>query len=284
MNVGITGHLDGPNAGFIGRWLADELQIEGGHTVRELPEDIRQGYTAGGNLAELDAVVHLAARVGRERCELNPRDVVDTNAWGTFNVAQACATAGVRLLYVSSSEAAYAGNLYGLTKRWGEDAARLALRDRPHDLLVARLFMPYGPGHPPGNGRAALTNWVWQAMHGLPLVAHRDTSRSWCWVGDTVHALRLILERWEIVPDTWSGVLNVGRVDNVASSWRVARRVVELLGSRSAVDLVDRPAGIVDHKLPPVDALYHWLGWSPTVELDEGIILTRDWLETLRDE
>lgn len=275
MKIGLTGYRGHPgDPGFIGDWLADELQVRG-HQVVPCFGDVRFDWTAGV-VAGCDVVVHLAARVGRLRCEDAPRDVVDTNAWGTFNVARACAAAGARLLYVSSSEAAYAGNLYGLTKRWGEDAARLAFADHPERLQVARLFMPYGPGVPPGHGRAALTNWLWGAMTRTPLIVHARTSRSWCWVGDTVRALRMVIEA-----GTWpeDNVWNIGRVDNQLSSLRVAQLCVERYADRdySLIRQIAKPAGVADHKLPDVEPIYG-LGWRPLVDLPEGIGRVAGWL------
>lgn len=280
MIVGLTGNRGQEgDPGFIGRRLEKELH-DAGHQPRAVWGDVRFDWTAGV-VSGCDVVVHLAARVGRLRCEDGPRDVVDTNAWGTFNVARACAAAGARMLYVSSSEAGYAGNLYGLSKRWGEDAARLAFADHPERLQVARLFMPYGPGVPPGHGRAALTNWIWGAMTRTPLIVHARTSRSWCWVGDTVRALRLIIEAQAHPATVGDPVWNVGRVDNQLSSLRVAQLIVERYADRdyTLIQQIAKPAGVVDHKLPDVRPIYD-LGWRPTVDLPEGIGAVADWLRT----
>lgn len=280
MIVGLTGHRGQPgDPGFIGTWLGEAL-MEAGHEARPVYGDVRFDWTPGV-VEGCDVVVHLAARVGRLRCDQAPRDVVDVNAWGTANVARACRAAGVRMLYVSSSEAAYAGNLYGLSKRWGEDAARLEFDLSPDRLLIARLFMPYGPGHPPGFGRAALTNWVWAALTRQPLIVHARTSRSWTWVEDTAAALRMLIEEWPGRRDAWNGreVWNIGRVDNQLSSLRVAQLCVERFaeGDYSLIRQVAKPAGIADHKLPDVQALYD-LGWRPTVDLIEGMGRVADWL------
>jgi dTDP-D-glucose 4,6-dehydratase len=36
---------------------------------------------------------------------------------------------------------------------------------------------------------------LWQAYHGMPLTVHEGAERSWCWIGDTVRALRMIIEQ-----------------------------------------------------------------------------------------
>ena len=296
MIVGLTGfHGAEGQPGFIGRWLTATLE-GAGHEVVPLYGDVRQRWTftkrtrsgepvgrvAPSMLDGVDVVVHLAARVGRLLCDEAPQDVVDTNAFGTWNVAEAARAAGARMLYVSSSEAVYAGNLYGLTKRWGEEAARLVFADQPARFAVARLFMPYGPGHPPGHGRAALTNWIWEAMTRQPLTVHKGTSRSWCWVGDTAAALRLLIEQWPAPARSQSAeAWNVGRVDNVMSSLATAQLVVRRFaeGDYSLIRQVEKPAGIADHKLPDVRPLYA-LGWRPTIDLAEGVGYVADWLRT----
>lgn len=291
MRVALTGYQGTVgDPGFIGRWLTDELETAG-HQVVAAYGDVRRrwsfvernrkrqpvGLVAPEMLNGVDVVVHLAALVGRERFLWAPADVVATNAYGTLNVAEACRLAGVRMLYVSTSEAAYEHrNLYGLTKAWGEDAARMVFDRHRGDLLIARLFMPYGPGHPPGQGRAALTNWVWAALTRTPLLVHKSTSRSWCWVGDTVRALRMLVEDW---PAGMTDVWNVGREDNSLPSSAVARLVIAKLAPErdDLLHLVDKPAGVVAHKLPDTLPLLR-LGWRPSVDLDDGIDRLAAWL------
>lgn len=293
MKVGLTGFQGTPgDPGFIGGWLTGELESHG-HQVVALFGDVRKRWSYWRDdmsdpwlsppdmLQGVDVVVHLAALVGRERFLHTPADVVQTNAYGTLNVAEACHRAGVRLLYVSTSEAAYSHrNLYGLTKAWGEDAARMVFSEWADQLKVARLFMPYGPGHVPGKGRAALTNWCWQALTGERLTVHDGTSRSWCWVGDTVAGLRQLVEDW---PAGRTTVWNIGREDNSARSIDVARQVLRQVagcapGTEDAhIDVVPAPEGIVPKKLPDTLPLRR-LGWAPLVELDEGINRTAAWL------
>jgi UDP-glucose 4-epimerase len=257
--------------GFIGSHLLPELE-QAGHDVQA---DLNEVRTPGWRCpAGTDVVVHLAALVGRENCEHvhDRRAVVAVNVGGTINVARACAEAGARLVYVSSSEATWGGNLYGLTKRWAEDAARLYA---PDGLQILRLFMPYGPGHPPGAGRAALTNFLWAAMHQEELLVHRGTSRPWCWIGDTVRAIRMVAE------DGGPGLWNVGRSDNVADTTFVARSACALAGAPlSLIREVDPPGNVLNDKYPDTTRL-RGIGWQPEVGLDEGMQITMDWLRTL---
>jgi nucleoside-diphosphate-sugar epimerase len=230
-------------------------------------------------------VVHLAAQVGRL---LGEDDIVRTirdNAQMTMLIAHACGRQKIRVLYASSSEIygdqgtlyltedrlpVLPYNLYGLTKRWGEEVLRLYA---PEGLRIARLSMPYGPGAPPGRGRRAMDNFLWQAHHRMPITVHRGAVRSWCYVGDTVRALRMIIE------NSHYEVYNVGRSDHPISMRELAHRACEMTDCPTdVIELVNAPADQTVQKHLTNDRLRN-LGWRPTVELDEGMANVLDWVK-----
>jgi nucleoside-diphosphate-sugar epimerase len=278
-------------SGFVGSWLTKELE---NHGYEVFTTDIN---TDGRNLLDEnsfrewidevnpDICYHLAAQVGRIFGE---RDVVHTvrhNAEMTTIVAKYCGERGIRLAYVSTSEVygdqgekdcdeygelKLSHNLYGVTKYWGEQAAELFA---PNNLVIARLSMPYGPGVPPGKGRRAMDTMLWQAYHGMPLTVHEGAERSWCWIGDTVKALRMIIEQPE------SGIFNIGRDDDPRSMLEIAERACELAGaSKELIQIVPAPAMQTIVKRSST-ARIRQLGWTPTVELEEGIKYVFEWIK-----
>jgi len=298
MRIAVTGA-----EGFIGSWLVKELRSRG-HDVRPwaAPElrHHRPWVTAGGR--PLDVLVHCAAVVGRVAGDTDPCETASINAGLTALLARECAERGVRFVYVSSSEVYgpavmwatetspcyFCGdgqvgyfadhlphNLYGLSKRWGEEAARLYA---PDGLQILRLSMPYGPGHHPGSGRAAMTNFLWNAITGKQITVHRGAARSWCWIGDTVRAIALVLE------DGGQGAWNIGRDDNETPMLNVARRALVLTCGYvidRRIRLVDPPEGFTVAKRLSTARLQA-LGWRPEVELEEGMNLTLEWLRAAR--
>lgn len=280
MKILITG-----SAGFIGQHLAPELERVGhevfGHD-REQGDLLKPGmFTRSLATHKPDVVVHLAAKVGRLFGEDDPVVTVADNAGMTALIAQACGEAGVRLAYASTSEVYGDGaertweedelgsilphNLYGLSKRWGEEACRLYA---PEGLHVFRLSMPYGPGLPAGRGRAALVNFLDQAARGERIPVHRGSERSWCWIGDTVRAIRMILETGK--PGAW----NVGRDDNSLPMVDVARMACDLVGAPySLIEEIDPPSRQTVVKRLSTQKLNR-LGWQPHVDLLEGMGLT----------
>ena len=269
-------------AGFIGMHLCPELERHG-HTVIGIDRSDGNLLEPGVFSEALDkhrptTVVHLAAKVGRLFGEDNAGVTVLDNAGMTALIAKECGERGVRLAYASTSEVYGDGaertweedelgsvlphNLYGLSKRWGEEACRLYA---PEGLLVFRLSMPYGPGLPAGRGRAALVNFLDQAANRLPVTVHRGSERSWCWVGDTARALRLILEQGK--PGAW----NVGRDDNATPMFEVAKLACDVVGApHSLIVEVDPPERQTVVKRLSTQKLTR-LGWVPRVDLREGI-------------
>lgn len=287
MKIAITGVN-----GFIGSWLKKELETHG-HTVfgtdinSENPINLLDEDSFRNWISEIkpDVCYHLAAQVGRIFGE---RDVVHTvrhNAEMTTVVAKWCGELGIRLAYVSTSEVygdqgdkscdeygelKLPHNLYGVTKYWGEQSAQLFA---PKNLVIIRLSMPYGPGVPPGKGRRAMDTMLWQAYHRLPLTVHIGAERSWCWVGDTVRALRLIIEQ----PN--AGIWNVGRDDDPRTMLEIAERACDMAGaSRDLIKLIPAPSMQTVVKRLSTERIRQ-LGWTPTVEIEEGMSKVFEWVK-----
>lgn len=284
MKILVTGA-----AGFIGTHLCNELRVND-HEVVDTDHqegDLRDPYTIS-NLLDLhhpEVVVHLAAKVGRLFGEDNLTDTIVDNAAMTAIVSKACGDRGVRLVYASTSEIygdfgldiAYEDvewklphNLYGLSKRWGEEVAQLY---SPEGLVCLRLSMPYGPGLPAGRGRAAMINFLYNALMRKKITVHRDSERSWCWIGDTVKGIRTIIESGE------SGAWNVGRDDIAVPMVDVALKACHMTDAPlDIIEMVDAPGRQTVVKRLSTDKLRS-LGWEPEVELDEGMERTLDWIK-----
>lgn len=270
--------------GFIGTHLTTEMEANG-HEVVGI--DSRQGDLRVPDVADRllfdcrpDVVIHLAALTGRLFGEDDPTVTVTTNALGTLNVAKACGSRNVRLIYISTSEAhgdhgdvfvkddhadTLPHNIYGLSKRWGEEAARLYA---PDELQVIRLSMPYGPGLPAGRGRAALITFLWNALHNQPLTVHRNAKRCWCWVGDMMRGLRMIMD------DAGVGMWTIGRDDNEVTMLHVAKESCRITGQpEDLIVEVDAPANQTLVKRLPTERV-RGIGWVPTVDLRAGMELT----------
>jgi len=289
MRIYITGIK-----GFIATHLKRELE-DHGHTV------------GGGNLPEVnywhkgvahrefnrfkpDLVVHNAAQVGRLFGEDNIKFTIDSNALMTTRIAQAAAERGCRLCYISTSEVygdqgetmcdestplKLSHNLYGLSKKWGEETCLLY---HPTNLQIVRPSMPYGTGVPAGNGRAAILNFVYNALHNTPLNVHKNAERSNIWIDDLIRSFRSILENGEVITQGTSdyyegrGIYNLGRNDDARSMEEIAVLACDLAGApRSLINLVEAPPNQTKIKRLCCEKVRQLAG-APTTSLEEGMV------------
>ena len=291
MKVIVTG-----GSGFLGSHICFELE-EHGHEVvvfdlqlsrfhdLRFPEIVDSLFSTH---ADADICIHLAAKVGRLFGEDNPMETVVDNVGMTALVAQACGRYKIRMAYASTSEVygdngtavcdEYEGpfslphNVYGISKFFGEDICK---HYAPKDLTIFRFSMPYGPGLPAGRGRAAIINMLHQALHRRQIPVHQGAERSWCYVTDTVRAVRMTL--LDAVPGIW----NIGRDDAAVSMLEVAAL---------ACDLTDAPDYLIEEVPAPVmqtvvkrlsTERVRKLGWKPEVDLEEGMRRTLEWVKAL---
>jgi len=277
--------------GFIGCHLTRYLESVGYEVVGV---DFQDGDLREEGMAELligehrpDAVIHLAAQVGIYFNEQDCVHAINSNAIMTMRVAKACTKYGARLIHTSTSEVygdhgdaivdedepltAKPTGIYAISKRWSEDVAR---EYAPDGLVIIRPSMPYGPGAPPGQGRRAMDNMLWQAHHRKPITVHRGSMRSWCWIGDAGRGYEIIIRSGQ------TGAFNVGRDDDERSMLWIAEESCRLAGAdRSLIRLVDPPQKKTVVKRLSTKKLFD-LGWKPTVEIEDGMEEVYEWVKT----
>jgi len=292
-------------AGFIGSHLAAALCAT--HEVRVL-DNLSTGHRrnlAGldvefieGSIADsravtrsvegVDCIFHLAAMVSVPLSVQRPRECVETNVLGLFNVLEAAAAAGVRRLVLSSSAAIYGDNPssplredlaplprspYAVTKLDGEYYCDHYHREGRLETACLRYFNVFGPRQDPASAyAAAMPIFIRQALAGNPLTIHGDggQTRDFVHVRDVVAANLFAASQPGI-----AGVYNVG-YGECLTILHLAQRIIKALGSSSPVVHAPVRPGDVRHSRADNSRLIS-AGFAPVSSLDRGIEETINW-------
>lgn len=240
----------------------------------------------------IDRIYHLACAASPPRYQSDPEHTMLTNVVGTDNMLRLAESTGARFLLTSTSEIYgdplshpqpedYRGNVnctgpracYDEGKRAAEALAFDFGRLGRADVRVARIFNTYGPFMDPCDGRV-ISNLVCQALRGEPLTIYGDGSqtRSFCFVGDTVRGLRLLMESElaRLEP------INLGNPEELTVT-EIAERVLDVTGAE--VPVINRPLPVDDplRRRPDISRAASMLGWKPATPIDRGLPETVAW-------
>jgi nucleoside-diphosphate-sugar epimerase len=287
-------------AGFIGSHLAATLQ-EAGHDVvgvdcftdyYDLADkeenasglDVRRVDLAEEplDLAGVDGVFHLAGQPGvRSFGDVFPV-YVRRNVLATQRVFEACARAGVRVVFTSSSSIygeaeAYPTpedaeprpiSPYGITKLSCEHLARAYGSAFGLDAVVLRYFTVYGPRQRPDMFFRRVCELLLSGGT-FEIFGTGEQSRSFTYVGDAVAATVEAMERAER-----GTTFNVGGGEEASMLESIA--LLERLSGRPLdVRHVGDAKGDVSRTAADVSRIEAALGWRPETSLEDG--LSRMW-------
>jgi len=238
-------------------------------------------------------VFHLAAHFANQNSVDHPETDLLVNGLGTLKVLQYAHLAGVgRVVYASSGCSVY-GSQAPLPLR--EDFVSLHL-DTPyqiHKLLgelycnyfhdyyglpvaIARYFNVYGPGEVPGKYRNVIPNFIWWAMHGMPLpiTGTGKETRDFTFVEDIVNGTL----RMGIVEEA------VGEAINLASGTEtrvidIANWVNEMVGNKAGI--IFKPRRDWDkavRRRASIEKARRILGYEPKTDMRTGLKRTYEWI------
>ncbi len=262
---------------------------------RDVRADIRDAAMWDALPADIDAVIHLAARAGVRPSLEQPAVYADVNVTGTARMLDFAGRRKVSGVVFASSSSVYGDSSavpfserapaddpispYAATKRAGELLCRAAHRATGLPVVVARLFTVYGPRQRPD---LAIHKFARLLAEGRPLPRFGDGSsaRDYTHVDDVVGGLKaaLALAREES---------SVFETVNIGSDRPIELdEVIRVLGEEMGVEPV-----VEEHPDQPGDVARTWadltharalLGYAPAVEFRAGVRSFVRWFESER--
>jgi len=291
MKILVTG-----GCGFLGSHIVDRL-VEQGHDVTALDLFAKNVNPRCGvvvqdvcepiNVEPVDQIYHMACHASPQRYKLDPVGTAKTCFIGTLNVLEFARVTGARVLLASTSEIygeplehpqreTYRGNVntlgpracYDEGKRIAETLCMDYSRVHGTDIRIARIFNTYGPRMDIDDGRVVST-FVDQATMGRPLTIYGDGSqtRSFQYVSDCVEGLVRVMN------GNNQGPFNIGNPDEI-TVLELAEKIIACTDSDSHIIHLPLTQDDPSRRKPDISRARELLGWSPKVNIDEGIIMT----------
>jgi UDP-glucuronate decarboxylase len=298
-------------AGFLGSHLADRLLADGHEVVcadnlftgtkRNIEhlhnhprfEFMRHDVTFP-LYVEVDEIYNLACPASPIHYQHDPVQTTKTSVHGAINMLGLAKRLRCRIFQASTSEVygdpsvhpqpeAYWGNVnpigirscYDEGKRCAETLFFDYHRQHGLDIKVARIFNTYGPRMHPNDGRV-VSNFIVQALRGQPITIYGEgaQTRSFCYVDDLIDGfIALMATKPEFV-----GPVNLGNPKEFTIR-QLAETVIDLTGSTSRLEFKPLPSDDPLQRQPDISLAQSTLGWTPTVELREGLRKTIEYFE-----
>lgn len=316
--------------GFIGSHLCDEL-IAHGYQVRVLDDldpqvhgdshwipdymnpkaeivigDAGSPRQVKDVLGDVDAVVHLAARVGVAQSAYEMSSYIYCNTLGTAVLLETIKRWGsVKRLIVASSMSVYGEgqvsydsgspmegqpvptaetkppdlqSIYALTKYDQERMCLLFGRAYNVPTIALRLFNVYGTRQSLSNPyTGAIAIFASRLMNGKPPIIYEDGQqrRDFVHVSDVVRGIRLALES-----DVKDEAINIG-----SGSSHTILELAEILATEMGKAVKpeitgQKRVGDIRHCFADISKARRLLGYEPQMSLQDGMAELIDWLDT----
>lgn len=244
----------------------------------------------------ITAMFHLASPASPEAYSALPWETLLANSIGTMNFIELALEHKAMMLFASTSEVygdpeqhpqaeSYFGNVnpvgpracYDESKRFGEAAISVAVRERGLDGRIVRIFNCYGPRMDVEDGR--LIPGILKALserRAIPVHGSGLQTRSLTYVDDIVAGLCAVGRSAAAL----SGPVNLGREDE-HTVLEIVQALVEAAGIEGPV-LDWQPGRPEDPQRRKPDASRgRHLGWSARVALPEGLQRTWQWFSNV---
>ena len=297
MRTLITG-----GAGFIGSHLSEKLLKEGhdvicldnfftgskdniihlmdNHKFELIRHDIIQPI-----LLEVDQIFNLACPASPIHYQYNPVKTTKTSVMGTINMLGLAKRVRARILQASTSEVYgdpkvhpqredYWGNVnclgprscYDEGKRVAETLMMDYYRQNKVDIKIVRIFNTYGPRMAEHDGRV-VSNFIIQALKKEDITIYGDgtQTRSFCYVDDLIEGFIKMMNT-----DDFIGPVNLGNPGEF-TMLELANKVIDLTGSKSKIVFRPLPEDDPTQRQPDIGLAKSKLGWTPKIELEEGL-------------
>lgn len=239
-------------------------------------------------IQKFDIVIHLAAQAGVRYSITNPRDYIDSNIIGFYNILEACRNFPLQHLVFASSSSVYGNtdlvpfsekqntdfpvSFYAATKKSNEVMAHSYSELYKMKITGLRFFTVYGPW---GRPDMAPTLFAKAGMEGKPIKVFNEgnQSRDFTFIDDIVQGIEIVAQNPS--PKTNFRMLNIGN-GNPVNLLEFIKLLETNIGKPFQYQMMPAQNGDVQSTYADVTEIEK-LGYSPKTPLELGIPKFVNW-------
>jgi len=275
--IGIDNHLTGSESNILDH---ENYSFYEANIIKEDLSMLLRDHNRKG----IHYIYNLACPASPDHYKAHPFSTLEVCYNGTKNVIQYSMEQGkVRMLHASTSEVygdpqveeqeeTYWGNVnsygpracYDEGKRVAEALIYESIRKLDANISIARIFNTYGPYMAINDGRV-ISNFITEGLKGNHLIIYGGgfQSRSFCYVDDTIEGLIRICE------SGFKEIFNVGNPDrySILEIAEVIAEKTDAPGWKNDAPSPDDPM----HRKPNIKKIEEYLGWTPKINLNQGL-------------
>jgi UDP-glucuronate decarboxylase len=300
-------------AGFLGSHLCDRLVDEGNdvlcvdnfftgskknieHLLTKPNFELIRHDVTFPLYVEVDEIYNLACPASPVHYQNDPVQTTKTNVHGAINMLGLAKRRKARILQASTSEVygdpevhpqpeSYFGKVnpvgirscYDEGKRCAETLFFDYHRQHSLEIKIVRIFNTYGPRMQPNDGRV-VSNFIMQALNNKDITIYGigSQTRSFCYVDDLIEAIiRMMRSNKDFI-----GPVNIGNPVEF-TILELAQLVIKLTNSSSKVVNHPLPHDDPKQRKPDIGLAQKALEWSPTIQLENGLIETISYFKSI---
>ncbi|MBJ7879153.1 UDP-glucuronic acid decarboxylase family protein [Gelidibacter salicanalis] len=301
-------------AGFVGSHLCERLLNEGNEVIcldnyftgskKNIEHLMDNKYfelvrhdVINPYMIEVDEIYNMACPASPVHYQYNPIKTIKTSVMGAINMLGLAKRVDAKILQASTSEVygdpavhpqpeTYWGNVNPIGLRSCYDEGKRCAETLFMDyhiqnevkIKIIRIFNTYGPNMNPNDGRV-VSNFIVQALKGedITIFGEGTQTRSFQYVDDLVEGtIRMMNSR-----DGFVGPVNIGNPTEF-TMLELAEKIIKLTNSKSKLIHLPLPQDDPLQRKPIIDLAKKELnGWEPKVQLEEGLIKTIGYFDTL---
>lgn len=235
-------------------------------------------------------VINLAAQAGVRYSIDAPFEYIQANIVGYMNILEACRIHGVKKLIYASSSSVYGMNkkvpfseddrtdtpvsLYAATKKCDEVLAYSYHKLYDISAIGLRFFTVYGPW---GRPDMAPFKFMKAILGGnkISVYNHGNMKRDFTYIDDIIEGIVGVLKLIDNLPNQYR-IYNIG-CSNPMNLLNFINTIEETTGKKANLEMVGMQPGDVTETFADIRSLKNDSGYTPKVQLKEGIQRFYEW-------